>query len=113
MAGGNGAATTTAWFSDEDLRALQAHVREEIDTGDPPARKTLLQALVAQIRVVNREGIYPTFSLPAVRPLVGSVGGLDSTSNLGIMSLTPFVLPRPSGTAACSVRVRSPVSNPS
>lgn len=32
-------------LSDEDLRALQAHVREVIEGGDPPARKALLQAL--------------------------------------------------------------------
>lgn len=55
-------------LSDQDLRALQAHARQVIETGDPPARKALLQALVADIRVVSREEIYPTFSLPTVRP---------------------------------------------
>ncbi len=54
-----------------------------IETGDPPARKALLQALVAESRVVSREEIYPTFSLPVVRPPVGSVGpvGLEPTTN--------------------------------
>ncbi len=60
-------------LSDEDLSALQAHVRDVIATGDPPTRKALLQALVAEIRVVSRYEIYPAFSLPAVRPPCGSV----------------------------------------
>jgi hypothetical protein len=51
---------------------LQANVREVIETGDPPARKALLQALVEEIRVVSRAEIYPSFSLPAVRPPSGS-----------------------------------------
>jgi site-specific DNA recombinase len=70
-------------LSDEDLRALQAHVRAVIETGNPPARKALLQALVAEIRVVSREEIYPTFSLPAVRPPVGSVelAGLEPATS--------------------------------
>jgi site-specific DNA recombinase len=56
----------------EELRVLQANVREVIETGDPPARKALLQALVEEIRVVSRAEIYPSFSLPAVRPPSGS-----------------------------------------
>lgn len=55
----------------EEVRALQAHVREVIETGNPPARKALLQALVNEIRVVSRAEIYPCFSLPAVRPPSG------------------------------------------
>ena len=58
-------------LSDEDLRTLQAQVREVIETGDLPARKALMQALVHEIRVVSREEIYPT--LPAVPPRCGSV----------------------------------------
>jgi site-specific DNA recombinase len=70
-------------LTDDDLRALQAHVRDVIETGDPPARKALLQALVAEIRVVSRQVIYPTFNLPAVRPPVGSVGdtGLEPVTS--------------------------------
>lgn len=70
-------------LSDQDLRALQAHVSEVIETGDPPARKALPQALVHEIRVVSREEIYPTFNLPAVRPPCGSVGtaGLEPATS--------------------------------
>ena len=70
-------------LSDEDLRALQGHVREVIETGDPPARKALLEALVAEIRVVSPEEIYPTFNLPAVRPPCGSVelAGLEPATS--------------------------------
>ncbi len=59
-------------LGEEELRALQAHVREVLETGDPPARKALLQALVEEIRFVSRAEIYPSFSLPAVRPPSGS-----------------------------------------
>ena len=60
-------------LSDHDLAALQAHVRDVIEAGDPPQQKALLQALVDEIRVVSRAEIYPFFSLPAVRPPYGSV----------------------------------------
>ncbi len=60
-------------LSDDDLAALQAHVRQVIETGDPRQQKALLQALVDEIRVVGRAEIYPFFSLPAVRPPYGSV----------------------------------------
>ncbi len=60
-------------LSDEDLELLVAHVREVIEGGDPPTRKALLQSLVEEIRVVSRAEIYPSFSLPAVRPPSGSV----------------------------------------
>jgi hypothetical protein len=46
---------------------------EVIEGGDPPTRKALLQSLVDEIRVVSRAEIYPSFSLPAVRPPQGSV----------------------------------------
>jgi site-specific DNA recombinase len=59
-------------LGEDELQALQVHVREVIETGDPPARKALLQALVEEIRVVSRAEIYPSFSLPAVRPPSGS-----------------------------------------
>ena len=55
-------------LNDEDLAILQAEVREVIEGGDPPTRKALLQSLVDEIRVVSRAEIYPSFSLPAVRP---------------------------------------------
>jgi hypothetical protein len=60
-------------LSDEDLSLLVAHVREVIEGGDPPTRKALLQSLVEEIRVVSRAEIYPSFSLPAVRPPSRSV----------------------------------------
>jgi hypothetical protein len=60
-------------LSDDDLRALQAHVHEVIENGDKPARKALLQALLEEIRVVSRAEIYPFFALPMVRPPYGSV----------------------------------------
>lgn len=52
---------------------MQAEVREVIDGGDPPTRKALLQSMVEEIRVGSRAEIYPSFSLPAVRPPSGSV----------------------------------------
>jgi hypothetical protein len=55
-------------LTDEDLASLQAKVREVIEGGDPPTRKALLQSLVDEIRVVSRAEIFPSFSLPAVRP---------------------------------------------
>ncbi len=60
-------------LTDDDLGLLQAQVREVIESGDPPTRKALLQSLVDEIRVVSRAEIYPSFSLPAVRPPSGSV----------------------------------------
>ena len=50
----------------DELQALQAHVREVIEAGDPPARKALLQALVEEIRVVaaprsTRSSLCPRF----------------------------------------------------
>lgn len=60
-------------LSSDDLAALQAHVRQVIETGDPRQQKALLQALVDEIRVVSRAEINPFFSLPLVRPPYGSV----------------------------------------
>ena len=60
-------------LTDDDLALLQAQVREVIEGGDPPTRKALLQSLVDEIRVVSRAEIYPSLSLPAVRPPFGSV----------------------------------------
>jgi hypothetical protein len=60
-------------LSDQDLAALQAHVRHVIGAGDPSQQKALLHALVDEIRVVSRAEIYPFFSLPAVRPPYGPV----------------------------------------
>ena len=54
--------------TDDELAALQEYAREVVRDGDRPARKALLQALVSEIRVVSRTEIYPTFSLPTVRP---------------------------------------------
>ncbi len=45
-------------LSDGDLAALATHVREVIEHGDPPQRKALLQAMVAEIRVVSRAEIF-------------------------------------------------------
>jgi site-specific DNA recombinase len=64
---------------DEDLLLLKAHVRKVIAQGDPPTRKALLQALVHEIRVVDRGEIHPVFVLPAVRPPSGSVPPTGST----------------------------------
>jgi site-specific DNA recombinase len=57
----------------DDLDTLCAHVRDVIEHGDPPTRKTLLQALIHEIQVVDRAEIRPVFSLPAVRPPSGPV----------------------------------------
>jgi hypothetical protein len=54
-------------LSQDDLDALRARVSEVIEHGDPPSRKTLLQALIHDIQVVDRSEIRPVFSLPAVR----------------------------------------------
>lgn len=68
-------------LGDEDLALLQAEVREVIGGGDPPTRKALLQSLVDEIRIVSRAEIYPSFSLPAVRPPQGS--GVDDRIRTG------------------------------
>lgn len=60
-------------LTDDDLALLQTEVREVIDGGDPTTRKALLASMVEEIRVVSRAEIYPSFSLPAVRPPSGSV----------------------------------------
>lgn len=60
-------------LTDDDLALLQAEVREVIDGGNAPTRKALLASMVDEIRVVSRSEIYPSFSLPAVRPPSGSV----------------------------------------
>ena len=60
-------------LTDDDLALLQAEVRAVIDGGDPSTRKALLQSMVDEIRVVSRAEIYPSFSLPAVRPPSGAV----------------------------------------
>jgi exonuclease VII small subunit len=60
-------------LTDDDLALLQAEVRQVIDDGDAPTRKALLQSMVDEIRIVSRAEIYPSFSLPTVRPPSGSV----------------------------------------
>lgn len=75
-------------LTDEDLALLQAEVREVIEDGDPPMRKALLQSLVDEIRVVSRAEIFPSFSLPAVRPpqravpLIGALSKSETTARL-------------------------------
>jgi hypothetical protein len=59
-------------LSDDDLALLQAEVREVIEGGDTPTRKALLQSMADEIRVAGHAEIYPSFSLPAVRPPSGS-----------------------------------------
>ncbi len=60
-------------LTDDDLHALQTHVADVIDRGEPSGRKAMLQALVDEIRVASRGEIYPFFTLPLVRPPYGSV----------------------------------------
>jgi site-specific DNA recombinase len=80
-------------LSDEDLSALQAHVRDVIATGDPPTRKALLQALVAEIRVVSRDAIYPAF---IILP-----GGSTTTPPCGSVPLPGFEPARHRGGSPC------------
>jgi site-specific DNA recombinase len=54
--------------TEDDLRALLAHVGRVICYGSPSARKALLQDLVSEVRIFSRAEIYPIFSLPMVRP---------------------------------------------
>jgi site-specific DNA recombinase len=67
-------------LSEDDLRALTRHAQAVIDHGDPAQLKTLLQAMVAEIKVASRSEIYPYFSLPVVRPPSTSVapGGIEA-----------------------------------
>jgi site-specific DNA recombinase len=82
-------------LTDEDLALLQAEVREVIEGGDPPTRKALLQSLVDEIRVVSRAEIFPSFSLPAVRPPQRAVTATEirtPVSGLRIGSSKPFAV---------------------
>ena len=50
--------------SPEELSALRDRVAEALASGDPAPVKTLLQALIHEIRVDNRHAIHPTFRVP-------------------------------------------------
>ena len=72
--------------SPEELSALRDRVAEALASGDPAPVKTLLQALIHEIRVDSRKAIHPVFRVPvggghqqddAVRApsrLVGAIG---------------------------------------
>lgn len=59
-------------LADEDLALLQAEVREVIEGGDAPTRRRCCNRWSTRSRIVSRTEIYPSFSLPAVRPPTGS-----------------------------------------
>jgi len=50
--------------SPEELSALRDRVAEALASGDPAPVKTLLQALIHEIRVDSREAIHPVFHVP-------------------------------------------------
>ena len=50
--------------SAEELSALRDRVAEALASGDPGPVKTLLQALIHEIRVDSRETIQPIFRIP-------------------------------------------------
>jgi site-specific DNA recombinase len=59
-----------------DLSDAENAIREAIASGTAGQRKSLLQTLVAEIRVESRDAIFPTYRLPAgpVRVMSGVVG---------------------------------------
>jgi hypothetical protein len=50
--------------SPEELSALRDRVAEALVSGDPAPVKTLLQALIHEIRVDSRQAIHPIFRVP-------------------------------------------------
>lgn len=60
-------------FTASALARLAAETSAIIRGGNTRQRRSLLQALVAEIRVDSRDRIQPIFYTPAVRPLDGSV----------------------------------------
>jgi site-specific DNA recombinase len=79
--------------TDEDLDRIRGLLRDTIQTGANRDRKTLLQALVHEVRVNGRDRIRPTFRVPAdgsgrkVRtPFKIGGPGRDRTCDQGIMS---------------------------
>jgi hypothetical protein len=50
--------------SPEELSALRDRVTEALASGDPAPVKTLLKALIHEIRVDSRDAIHPTFRVP-------------------------------------------------
>jgi site-specific DNA recombinase len=58
---------------EDELLALAAAVREVVANGDTRQIKALMQAYVREIRVVNRDEIYPSFYAPVVSPPSQSV----------------------------------------
>ena len=50
--------------SPEELSALRDRVAEALASGDPAPVKTLLQALIHEIRVDSRDAIQPIFRVP-------------------------------------------------
>jgi hypothetical protein len=78
----------------DELAATRGQIEKSLKTGSVPARKTLLQALVHEIRVEGRDRIVPWFRVPGgadpkVRALARSAppAGLEpATHGLGIGS---------------------------
>jgi site-specific DNA recombinase len=67
---------------EDELLALANGVREVVANGDNRQIKALLAAYVREIRVVNRDEIYPSFYAPVVSPLSQSVeaAGIEPAS---------------------------------
>ena len=67
---------------EDELLALAAAVREVVANGDGRQIKALMQAYVREIRVVNRDAIYPSFYAPVVSPPSRSVeaAGIEPAS---------------------------------
>ena len=66
-----------------ELRALATEARRVLAEGDDRQKKALLQGFVREVRVVSRDEIYPFFTVPLVRPTVGSAGatGLEPATS--------------------------------
>ncbi len=70
---------------DEDFAALHRELEQAVEHGPLPRRKVILQALIEEITVDSRAAIKPTFRVPAVRHVYGSMepAGLEpATSSL-------------------------------
>lgn len=87
----------------EQLTAVRDRVKDALADGSPALVKTLLQALIHEIRVESKDAIWPVFRVPlggepqvadAVRSPTRSVGRSRSYSNFDEMRLRIALLLR-------------------
>jgi hypothetical protein len=75
--------------SPDELAVMRDRVNEAVADGSPAVVKSLLQALIHEVRVENRHAIQPVFRVPLAGDLVASSAVRAPSPSVGAEGLEP------------------------